>query len=44
MKSTNANDGTLKLEVSFDVGSDLDINNVYPEPRLAGDSGAAHTT
>src|SRR5215470_16241150 len=28
MKSTNANDGTLTLKVSFEVGSNLDMNNV----------------
>src|SRR5512144_31624 len=35
MKSTNANDGTLKLEVSFEVGSDLDINNVLTQNRVS---------
>ena len=28
MKSTNANDGTFTLKVSFEVGSNLDMNNV----------------
>src|SRR5207342_1079886 len=28
LKSTNANDGTLTLKVSFEVGSDLDMDNV----------------
>jgi HAE1 family hydrophobic/amphiphilic exporter-1 len=35
MKSTNANDGTLKLEVSFEVGSDLDMSNVLVQNRVA---------
>jgi hydrophobic/amphiphilic exporter-1 (mainly G- bacteria), HAE1 family len=35
MKSTNANDGTLKIEVSFDVGTDLDINNVLTQNRVS---------
>src|SRR6516165_10323185 len=35
MKSTNANDGTLKIEVSFEVGSDLDINNVLTQNRVS---------
>ena len=35
MKSTNANDGTLKLEVSFEVGSDLDISNVLTQNRVS---------
>src|ERR1044071_5199787 len=33
MKSTNANDGTLTLKVSFEVGSNLDMNNVRSEER-----------
>jgi hydrophobe/amphiphile efflux-1 (HAE1) family protein len=35
MKSTNANDGTYKLEVSFEVGSDLDISNVLVQNRVS---------
>src|SRR5882672_8521189 len=35
MKSTNANDGTLKLEVSFEVGSNLDISNVLTQNRVS---------
>jgi HAE1 family hydrophobic/amphiphilic exporter-1 len=31
MKSTNANDGTLSLKVTFDVGTDLDMANVLPQ-------------
>src|SRR5512139_4212049 len=33
MKSTNANDGTLKTEVSFEVGSNLDMSNVLVQNR-----------
>jgi len=37
MKSTNANDGTLTLKVSFAVGTNLDMANVPDaEPRLGG--------
>ena len=35
MKSTNANDGTLKTEVSFEVGSDLDMSNVLVQNRVS---------
>ena len=35
MKSTNANDGTYKLEVSFEVGSDLDMSNVLVQNRVS---------
>src|SRR5512138_3827044 len=35
LKSTNANDGTLKLEVSFEVGSDLDMSNVLVQNRVS---------
>ena len=35
MKSTNANDGTLKLEVSFEVGSNLDMDNVLTQNRVS---------
>src|SRR5512139_49621 len=35
MKSSNANDGTLKLEVSFEVGADLDISNVLTQNRVS---------
>ena len=42
MKSTNANDGTLTLKVSFEVGSNLDMANVLDaEPRLRGHAPAA---
>jgi HAE1 family hydrophobic/amphiphilic exporter-1 len=34
MKSTNANDGTLKLVVSFEVGTNLDMSNVLTQNRL----------
>ena len=35
VKSTNANDGTLKTEVSFDVGSNLDMSNVLVQNRVS---------
>jgi HAE1 family hydrophobic/amphiphilic exporter-1 len=35
MKSINANDGTLTLQVSFDVGSDLDISNMLTQNRVS---------
>jgi len=35
MKSTNANDGTLTLKVSFETGSNLDMNNVLTQNRVS---------
>lgn len=35
MKSINGNDGTLTLQVSFDVGSDLDMSNVLTQNRVS---------
>ena len=35
MKSTNANDGTMTLKVSFEVGSDLDMSNVLTQNRVS---------
>ncbi len=35
LKSTNANDGTMTLKVSFDVGSDLDMSNVLTQNRVS---------
>src|SRR5215212_9328344 len=35
MKSTNANDGTLTLKVSFEGGSNLDMNNVLTQNRVS---------
>ena len=29
MKSINANDGTMNLQVSFDIGTDPDMNTVF---------------
>ncbi len=34
MKSTNANDGTLTLKVSFEVGSNQDMDNVFTQNRV----------
>jgi multidrug efflux pump subunit AcrB len=42
MKSTNANDGTLTLKVSFEVGSNQDMDNVLTqEPSVTGHAPAA---
>src|SRR6185295_4634921 len=35
MKSTNADDGTLTLKVSFEVGSNLDMDNVLTQNRVS---------
>jgi HAE1 family hydrophobic/amphiphilic exporter-1 len=35
MKSTNANDGTMMLKVSFEVGSNLDMDNVLTQNKLS---------
>ena len=35
MKSINGNDGTLTLQVSFDVGSNLDMSNVLTQNRVS---------
>ncbi len=35
MKSTNANDGTLTLKVSFEVGSNMDMDNVLTQNRVS---------
>jgi HAE1 family hydrophobic/amphiphilic exporter-1 len=33
MKSTNANDGTMALDVTFDLGTDPDMNTVFTQTR-----------
>ena len=35
MKSVNANDGTMRLTVAFEVGSDLDMSNVLVQNRVS---------
>ncbi|MCF8366710.1 MAG: efflux RND transporter permease subunit [Bacteroidales bacterium] len=35
MKSTNANDGTMSLNISFDIGTDPDMNTVFAQNRVA---------
>ncbi len=35
MKSTNANDGTMSLEVSFEIGTDPDMNTVFTQNRVS---------
>ena len=34
MKSTNANDGTMALDVTFDLGTDPDMNTVFTQTRV----------
>ena len=38
MKSTNANDGTMNLQISFDVGTDPDMNTVLAQNRVSAAS------
>jgi len=38
MKSTNANDGTMNIEVSFVVGTDPDMNTVLTQNRVSAAS------
>ncbi|UCG79793.1 MAG: efflux RND transporter permease subunit, partial [Desulfobacterales bacterium] len=35
MKSTNSNDGTMVVQVSFEVGTDPDMNTVFTQNRVA---------
>ncbi len=35
MKSTNSNDGTMTLDVSFEIGTDPDMNTVFTQNRVA---------
>ena len=35
MKSTNSNDGTMTLQVSFEIGTDPDMNTVFTQNRVA---------
>ncbi|MGE0821185.1 MAG: efflux RND transporter permease subunit [Candidatus Binatia bacterium] len=35
MKSTNANDGTMTLSIDFEVGTNMDIDNVLVQNRVA---------
>ncbi|MGD9345809.1 MAG: multidrug efflux RND transporter permease subunit [Candidatus Aminicenantes bacterium] len=35
MKSTNSNDGTMAIDVSFEVGTDPDMNTVFTQNRVA---------
>ena len=35
MKSINANDGTLNIQTSFDIGTDPDMNTVFTQNRVA---------
>ena len=35
MKSTNSNDGTMALQVTFEIGTDPDMNTVFTQNRVA---------
>jgi HAE1 family hydrophobic/amphiphilic exporter-1 len=35
MKSTNANDGTMTIDISFEVGTDPDMNTVFAQNRVS---------
>jgi len=35
MKSINANDGTMNIQVSFEIGTDPDMNTVFTQNRVA---------
>lgn len=35
MKSINANDGSMNLQVSFDIGTDPDMNTVFAQNRVS---------
>ncbi len=35
MKSTNSNDGTMAIQISFDVGTDPDMNTVLAQNRVS---------
>lgn len=35
MKSTNANDGTMNIQISFEVGTDPDMNTVLAQNRVS---------
>nr|NQU91589.1 efflux RND transporter permease subunit [Bacteroidota bacterium] len=35
MKSTNSNDGTMVLDVSFEIGTDPDMNTVFTQNRVS---------
>ncbi len=38
MKSTNANDGSMNIQISFDVGTDPDMNTVLSQNRVSAAS------
>lgn len=35
MKSTNANDGSMNIQISFDVGTDPDMNTVLAQNKVS---------
>lgn len=44
MKSTNSNDGTMAIQVSFDVGTDPDMNTVLTQNRVSAASAKLPTS
>lgn len=38
MKSTNANDGTMVIQTSFEIGTDPDMNTVFTQNRKVSDA------
>ena len=38
MKSINSNDGTMRIDISFDVGTDPDMNTVLTQNRVSAAS------
>ena len=41
MKSVNANDGSMRLTIAFEVGSDLDMSNVLVQNRVSEGTASA---
>ena len=35
MKSVNSNDGTMNIQISFDVGTDPDMNTVFAQNKVS---------
>ena len=35
MKSTNANDGSMSIDISFEVGTDPDMNTVFAQNKVS---------
>ena len=43
MKSTNANDGSMKIQITFDVGTDPDMNTVLSQNKVSAASAKLPT-